>query len=80
MEQMKKISEQTLVPVSMVLILFGFISWLTTLYNETKANGSEISEIKSEQRIYNQKLDRIMEKLNVMEGVMRGEHDHEGNH
>jgi hypothetical protein len=72
MEQIKKISETTLIPLSFVLVLFGFISWLTNLHGETMSNHNDVIEIKDTQKVYNQKLDRIMEKLNTMEGVLRG--------
>lgn len=70
-EQIKKISEKTLVPISMVITLFGGVAWLTNLYAENKSHGSEIREIKQMQTRYDEKLDRVIEKLNRIEGYLR---------
>jgi hypothetical protein len=66
----KKITEDTLLPLSIVALLFGFVSWLTTLYNETREHTSQIVEIKIDQRLVSEKLDRILEKIGRIEGKM----------
>lgn len=70
-EQIRKISEKTLVPISLVITLFGFVVWLTNLYAENKSHGAEIKDIKTMQVHYDEKIDRVMEKLNRIEGFLR---------
>lgn len=67
---LKKITEDTLLPLGVVLILFGFVSWLTTLFNETRQHTDQIVEIKTELRVQNDKLDRVLEKLARIEGAL----------
>lgn len=66
----KEINQNTLIPIGLVISLFGFVSWITTLHNNTKANSETILEIKSKQRDYEQKLDTIIEKLGRIEGKL----------
>jgi hypothetical protein len=68
--RLKRITEDTLLPLSVVALLFGFVSWLTTLYNETRDHTDQIIEIKADQRLYGQKIDRILEKLGHIEGQL----------
>jgi hypothetical protein len=68
--KLKKITEDTLLPLGVVLILFGFVSWLTTLFNETRQHTDQIVEIKTELRIQNEKLDRVLEKLARIDGSL----------
>lgn len=70
MEKIIKISEHTLIPISMVIVLFGFVSWLTALHAETKSHGTDITEIKEYQKVYNEKLDRILEQLGNIQGQL----------
>ena len=51
MDKFKEISESTLLPISFVIILFGFVAWLTNLHANTTANGGDITEIKQSQII-----------------------------
>jgi hypothetical protein len=66
----KALTEDTLLPFGLVLILFGGVSWLTSLYDETKANGSSIEELRIEQKVHNEKLDRIILKISHVEGKL----------
>lgn len=76
-EKVRAIAEDTLIPISLVLVFVGFVSWFTTLYAETKANGSDISELREDQKRNNAKLDRILEKLGNIEGRLRVRSTHE---
>ena len=63
----KKISETTVIPISMVLILFGGVFWLTQIYVQGNANAAaitkhEVWEEKMERRLY-----LIMSALGVKE-------------
>jgi hypothetical protein len=69
-QRLKVLTEETLLPFGVVIILFGGISWLTSLYNETKANAMGIQDLKLDQRSYGDKLDRIIQKLSKIEGKL----------
>lgn len=69
-EKLKAITDKTLIPISMVLTIIGGVAWLTTLYNETKAHGTQINDLWKEQEQVSQKIDRVLEKLNRIEGKL----------
>lgn len=43
---MNKVTEKTLVPISLVTTIVGGVVWLTTLWYKTEANAAEIAQIK----------------------------------
>lgn len=62
-DKVRKITEDTLIPISMLLIIVGFVSWLTTVHNETQANTLALKEIKDQQRQYNTDISTIREAV-----------------
>jgi hypothetical protein len=68
--RLKALTEDTLLPIGFVIVLFGAVSWITSLYNETRANTNAIKDLNQEQRLYNDKLDRIILKLSHIEGKL----------
>jgi hypothetical protein len=71
---MKKITESTLVPISLVITLFGGVMWLSALWFREEANAQAIAEVKQvikddratlrdDIKHINDKLDKIMERL-----------------
>lgn len=70
------ISEGTLIPLSMVISLFGVAAWITYVAYSTNANAQAIQEMKSrdsqvvkELRAMNTRLSRIEGKL---DGLQKG--------
>lgn len=70
----KKITESTLIPISLVITLFGGVMWLSALWFREEANAWAIAEVKQAMKddkailredikIINDKLDKIMERL-----------------
>lgn len=68
MEQIRKISENTLIPLSLVLLA---LSAVANFYSESKLHGAAITEIKENQHDYSLKLDNIIAKLNRIEGFLK---------
>lgn len=61
----KKISEMTLIPLSLAIVMFGGVFWLTQIYVQGNANAAaitkhEVWESKMERRLY-----LIMGALNI---------------
>lgn len=67
-DKIKMITEKTLLPVSMWVIIIGLTVWLTTLSAKTDSNIKDISEAKAKQEIYNQNLMEINTRLSHIEG------------
>ncbi|HEY8272159.1 MAG TPA: hypothetical protein VIG33_14815 [Pseudobdellovibrionaceae bacterium] len=59
---MKQITENTLIPISLVMTLLGGAAWLTAVWYDTKANAVSITEIKSEQKILAKDLVEMQKK------------------
>lgn len=75
---MKSITEQTLIPISLVITGLGGVGWLTTMHANVSANTAVISQIKAEQRdqekVQNEilrSLARIDERLNRIEHALK---------
>jgi len=60
MEKPSIFSEKTLLPVSVLSVIFGGAVWLTTIWLKGEANAAEIVEFKDQ---VGKKLDRIEDKL-----------------
>jgi hypothetical protein len=59
-----KLTENTLIPVSLVMVLLGGGSWLTSVYAEVRTNSRDIADLKEqiivELRRINERLDLIL--------------------
>jgi hypothetical protein len=62
-----KITENTLLPISLVIILAGGIMWLSSVWHQGNANAHSISELK-EQRKYDR--EEIMRKLEIIDAKL----------
>ena len=58
------ITEKTLIPLSLLLVIAGGIFWFSSMYSQTQANAESIVEVKQQQ-----KDDRkeILDRLNVID-------------
>lgn len=59
------LSEGTLIPVSLLVVIVGGVFWLSSMYAQTNANAESVVEIKQQQ-----KDDRkeIMDRLSLIDG------------
>jgi predicted RND superfamily exporter protein len=74
MSELKKITEQTLVPISLVILLFGGVFWLTTMYSSLSTNTKDIFEmkanIKEDKKDTQEKFDKILNELYYLKGAV----------
>ena len=67
---MKTITEQTLLPLSLVGVLIGGVFWFSNLWAISKQNSEEIKEIKSKQEEYVQNMYQVNQRLSRIEGAL----------
>lgn len=81
-KQVTKISESTVLPVSLVIVLAGFIYWISGIYSMGQANAASIVEInESRQNSRKEYLDTVKSldttlkdmntRLSHIEGAMK---------
>jgi len=63
------INEKTLLPVSLVIVLIGGTTWLTTLHAEVRAQEKVLQEIKIKQDQYTDHMREVAERLGRLEGA-----------
>jgi hypothetical protein len=76
MSELKKITEQTLVPISLVIILFGGVFWITNIWSSVETLKKDFTEqretTKQAERDTNEKFDKIMNELYYLKGAVNG--------
>ena len=60
---MTKITENTFIPISLVISILGGGTWLSAVWYDTKANATSLSEIKIEQKILARELVDTQKKM-----------------
>lgn len=72
---MSKITENTLVPLSLMATILGAGAWLTVVWYQGNANATAIMEIKTEVKEksnkLDDKLDEIVQRLSRIEGKLK---------
>lgn len=68
---MRKITEETLIPISMAVILLGGVAWLTTLYNQSAANAKSIEALAGEITERDKALEKIWQELFQIKGELK---------
>ena len=69
-EKLKKLSEDTLIPVSFMVVLAGGIFWLSSMYSEVKANTTSVDELKKTNEAYMKTVQSIDTRLSRIEGKL----------
>jgi hypothetical protein len=62
-----KLSEQTLIPLSLVGSIVGGVVWLSVIYYKSEATAKDVDQLKSYQLEVIQRLSRIETKLEHLE-------------
>jgi hypothetical protein len=62
-----KLSEQTLIPLSLVGSIIGGVVWLSVIYYKSEATAKDVDQLKSYQLEVIQRLSRIETKLEHLE-------------
>lgn len=69
-ETIKSVTESTLIPISLVVILFGGVFWLSSIWFKADASAYAVTEIKKEIKedkiILREDLLRINDKLDYI--------------
>lgn len=60
MEKRTILSQETLVPIGLIGVIFGAAMWLTSIWKQGEANASQIVEVKQN---HDKNMDRIYDKL-----------------
>jgi hypothetical protein len=58
-----KITEGTLIPISLVIVIIGGVSWLTTIHAGERRNSESITEIKAHAKEFS---DNVGEKIDIL--------------
>lgn len=57
------LTENTLIPISAIVLVFGASAWLTNVWKQGEANAAQIQEIKQTQSSDMDKIDHKLEKI-----------------
>lgn len=72
--EIKKITENTLIPISLVISLVGLSSWISVVGSQVSANAEDIKQIQEDRktlaRRQSDKLDDISQRLSRIEGLL----------
>ena len=68
---MKKITEKTLLPLSLVITLSSGIFWLTKQYIQTEANAETISKVVSKQDQYVEDIQAIRLDIEIIKNEVK---------
>lgn len=68
---MEKITENTLIPISLVIILIGGVVWLTSTHLKAESNLEAVQRIEAKQDRYIQGLNKIYSELAEIKGELK---------
>lgn len=64
---LKSITENTLIPISLVIVIIGGVSWLTAIHAGEQKNAENIMQIKADSKEFSEsvdhKLDSVLDRL-----------------
>jgi hypothetical protein len=67
---MGKITESTLVPISLVLVLIGATAWASAIHTDVVRAGESIKQLEGKQDEYIRTIQKIDERLSRIEGQL----------
>lgn len=70
-DQLKKITEETLVPISLVVLVIGLVSWATRLDARVAASEKELADVKTVQQDYNKSVQSIEKSIVRIETLLK---------
>lgn len=68
---LSRITEDTLIPVSLVITIVGGVFWLSALWHKADANAEAIQEIKAERKEFIELVTNVDKRLSFMEGYVK---------
>ena len=66
----REITENTALPISLIIIVVGTVAWLTRLHALTLSNCARIAELDRKQDVFNSIMQNIDNRLNRIEGKL----------
>lgn len=70
---MSKITEKTLIPLSLLAIIIGGVIWLTTMYSQGTANAESIRDIRSDNKGIQKMFLEIKEDIGIIKGILEND-------
>lgn len=70
------LSENTLLPLSLVLVLVGTVFWVGVFYWQNEARGKEIETLQKQQTVYSSDLADLKRDIAYIRGVIEGAYGH----
>ena len=64
-ENQTVITKNTLMPISLVIVIVGAVVWLTTIYSQAAENSVKISRLERFVRRVDRRLEQIEIKMNI---------------
>lgn len=74
MAELKKITESTTIPISLVITLLGLAAWVATLKSELTQAANNIDRVEKMQTEFNRTMSSIDERLSRIEGKVGARH------
>ncbi len=69
-EKIRSITEGTVIPLSLVLVLIGGIFWLSTVYSTANTTMEEVKLLRQKQDDYYDTIEKIDVRLSRIEGKL----------
>jgi hypothetical protein len=73
LEPLSKISESTVIPISLLITFLGGVAWLTTMAYKTDATAQEVIAIKERQEVYIDRMNEVISRLIRIESKLEYE-------
>lgn len=70
-EHVRKITEKTLIPLSLVVTAISLAVWLTTIRNDINQSEQDVQRLERMQQDHQQSDSKIDERLSRIEGMLR---------
>jgi len=68
---MKKITEATLLPISLVIVLIGGVLWLTDVHSVSREGVSIAKSVETKQEKYNEEIKKVREDVAEIKGMLK---------
>lgn len=77
-EKLQIITQNTLVPLSVIACICGAVVWMTTLYAQGVSNAKDIAETKQTQAVVNEDIATMKSDIAFIRGLLEKRHGPKG--
>lgn len=67
---MESLTEKTLIPISLVIIILGGVVWLTSLYSLAESNLRDVRILQAKQDTYFEQMSKIREDIAKIKALL----------